>query len=105
MEKIVQQGILYDFYGELLTEHQRNVYESVVYENLSLGEIADEMNISRLAVHDMINRTDRILEDYEARLGLVKRFGEIRKRIEELEAMSQADSEVYRLCEEIKDLL
>ena len=105
MEKIVQQGILYDFYGELLTEHQRNVYESVVYENLSLGEIAGEMNISRQAVHDMIKRTDRILEDYEARLGLVKRFEEIRKRIERLEALSQVDSEVYRLCEEIKDLL
>ena len=105
MEKIVQQGILYDFYGELLTEHQRNVYESVVYENLSLGEIAGEMNISRQAVHDMIKRNDRILEDYEARLGLVKRFEEIRKRIERLEALSQVDSEVYRLCEEIKDLL
>ncbi len=105
MEKIVQQGILYDFYGELLTEHQRNVYESVVYENLSLGEIADEMNISRQAVHDIIKRTDRILEDYEERLGLVRRFEEIRKRIERLEALTAADSEEYRLCEEIKDLL
>ena len=105
MEKIVQQGILYDFYGELLTEHQRSVYESVVYENLSLGEIADEMNISRQAVHDLIKRTDRILEDYESKLGLVKRFDEIRKRIERLEILTASESEEYRLCEEIKDLL
>lgn len=105
MEKIVQQGILYDFYGELLTEHQKQVYESVVYENLSLGEIADEQGVSRQAVHDLIKRTDRILEDYESKLGLVKRFDEIRKRIERLEALSASDSEEYRLCEEIKDLL
>ena len=38
MEKIVEQGLLYDFYGELLTGHQQEIYESVVYENLSLGD-------------------------------------------------------------------
>ena len=41
MEKIVEQGLLYDFYGELLTKHQQRIYEGVVYENLSLGEIAE----------------------------------------------------------------
>ena len=44
MEKIVKQGLLYDFYGELLTEHQRQVYEAVVYEDLSLAEIAAEID-------------------------------------------------------------
>ena len=52
MEKIVQQGMLYDFYGELLTEHQKQIYESYVYENLSLSEIAEEEGVSRQAVHD-----------------------------------------------------
>ena len=47
MEKIVAQGLLYDFYGELLTEHQRRVYEDVVFNDMSLSEIAEEQEISR----------------------------------------------------------
>ena len=111
MEKIVQQGILYDFYGELLTEHQRNVYESVVYENLSLGEIADDLGVSRQAVHDLIKRCDKILEGYEAKLGLIKRFGEVRTRIEQAEEILNSPiqeedrQKLQALTEEIRELL
>ena len=66
MEKIARQGLLYDFYGALLTEHQRQVYEDVVLYDLSLSEIAEEQGISRQGVHDLVKRCDRILEDYEA---------------------------------------
>lgn len=93
MEKIVQQGLLYDFYGELLTGHQKEVYERVVYENLSLGEIADEMGISRQAVHDLIKRCDNILEKYENSLGLIKRFDRIREDIVEIEKIVVPDPE------------
>ena len=65
MEKIVEQGLLYDFYGELLTKHQRQIYERIVYDNLSLGEIAQEEGVSRHAVHDMVKRCDKILQGYE----------------------------------------
>ncbi len=58
MEKIVEQGLLYDFYGELLTKHQRQIYERIVYDNLSLGEIAQEEGVSRQAVHDMVRRCE-----------------------------------------------
>ena len=92
MEKIVQQGILYDFYGELLTEHQKQVYESVVYENLSLGEIAGDLGVSRQAVHDMIKRTDRILEGYEEKLGLIRRFDEVRSRIDDCIGIAKESS-------------
>ena len=50
MEKIVEQGLLYDFYGELLTEHQRRIYESAVYEDLSLKELSEEYGITRQGV-------------------------------------------------------
>ena len=63
MEKIFEQGILYDFYGELLTEHQQKIYEAAVYNDLSLGEIAEEQGISRQGVHDLIKRCDRILDE------------------------------------------
>ena len=56
MEKIVEQTLLYDFYGELLNEHQKNIYEDVVFNDLSLSEVADEYGISRQGVFDLIKR-------------------------------------------------
>ncbi len=84
MEKIFEQGLLYDFYGELLTEHQQKIYEDAVYNDLSLGEIAAEAGISRQGVHDLIKRCDKILLDYEAKLHLVERFAEARKTVNEM---------------------
>ena len=57
MERIVEQTLLYDFYGELLNEHQRGVYEDAVFNDLSLSEIADEYGISRQGVHDLIKKS------------------------------------------------
>ena len=48
MEKILEQTLLYDFYGELLTEHQRQVYEDVVLNDFSLSEVAAARGISRI---------------------------------------------------------
>lgn len=84
MEKIFEQGLLYDFYGELLTEHQQKIYEDAVYNDLSLSEIAAEAGISRQGVHDLIKRCDKILADYEAKLHLVERFAEARKTVNEM---------------------
>lgn len=116
MEKIVQQGILYDFYGELLTEHQKSVYEAVVYENMSLGEIADEQGVSRQAIHDLIKRTDKILLDYENKLGLISRFEKIKDKIRVVDEKlcvikpSSDDDEneitqIKQLCSQIIDLM
>ena len=74
MEKIAQQGFLYDFYGELLTEHQKQVYEDVVLNDMSLSEIAQEFGISRQGVHEQVKRCDKILEEYEEKLHLVEKF-------------------------------
>ena len=74
MEKIVRQGLLYDFYGELLTSHQRRIYEEVVVNDLSLSEIAQDQGITRQGVHDLVRRCDRILEGYEEKLHLVEKF-------------------------------
>ena len=89
MEKIVEQGILYDFYGELLTEHQRRLYEDAVYNDLSLREIADENGISRQGVHNLLRRCDKSLEGYEEKLHLVEKFIRIKKKAEEMEELSR----------------
>ena len=86
MEKIVEQGLLYDFYGELLTEHQRQIYEDVVFHDLSASEIAREQGISRQGVHDLVRRCGRILEEYEAKLQLVAKFIKIRDKVRQIQA-------------------
>lgn len=80
MEKIVRQSMLYDFYGELLTEHQKRIYEDCVMNDLSYSEIARLNGISRQGVYDMVKRCDKILEDYEDKLRLVERFDKARQK-------------------------
>ena len=111
MEDKIKSGYLYDFYGELLTEHQRSVYEMSVIEDLSLSEIADTLSISRQGVHDLLKRCDHQLEDYEARLHLVEKFLKIRAdviHINELtgtEANAATMAEISRLSSSILEEL
>ena len=109
LEKIVEQGLLYDFYGELLTEHQRQIYEGIVYENLSLGEIATEQGISRQGVHDIVKRCDKALIGYENKLKLIERFLKIKERIKEIDSLSELyenneidDKSLY--CKKVRQL-
>ena len=107
MEKFVKQTLLYDFYGELLTERQQQIYQSVVLEDYSLSEVAEELGISRQGVHDMIKRCNHTLEDYENRLHLVERFLCIRRqvqRIKELASDYGAD-EISQISNEILEEL
>lgn len=89
MERIVEQGLLFDFYGELLTEHQRKVYRDAVFEDMSLGEIAQEYGISRQGVHDLIRRCNNSLQEYEDKLHLVSRFMKIRTKIKEIDSLAE----------------
>ena len=107
MEKFVEQTLLYDFYGELLTERQQQVYESVVLEDYSLSEVAEDLGISRQGVHDMIRRCNHTLEEYEEKLHLVEKFLRIRKqtkRIRELAETCQSQ-EIIELSNEILEEL
>ena len=90
MESFVKQALLYDFYGELLTERQRQVFESVVLEDYSLSEVAQELSISRQGVHDMVKRCNGILEEYEEKLHLVDKFLSIKSRVEKIHSLAVA---------------
>ena len=114
MEKIYEQTLLYDFYGELLTEHQRQVYEEAVYNDMSLGEIAQVEGISRQGVHDLIRRCDKILMEYESKLHLVERFAKAKEKIREIEMLtdqvpegqgSEQLMQIRKLAEELMDTL
>lgn len=65
--------MLYDLYGELLTEHQRMIYGELVNEDLSLTEIAEIHGITKQGVHDLIKRCDKTLEGYEEKLHLLEK--------------------------------
>ena len=84
MEKFVEQTLLYDFYGELLTVHQRRIYEDVV-----LNEVADDLGISRQGVHDNIKRCNKALQDYEAKLHLVEKFLNIKEKVHRIHELSK----------------
>lgn len=88
MDKLYEQTMLFDFYGELLTEHQRCIYTDAVYNDMSLGEIAEEQGISRQGVHDLIRRCDKILQDYESRLHLVERFARAKETVKKIQKLS-----------------
>ena len=89
MEKIVEQGLLYDFYGQLLTAHQQKIYEKAVYDNLSFNEIAEDEGISRQAVHDLVRRTTALMEGYERSLGMIRRFRNLREAADSLTEAAQ----------------
>ena len=80
----MMQTMLLDFYGELLTEKQRQCYDLHYNEDLSLAEIAEQTAISRQALWDNIRRAESAMEDIEAKTGLVRRFEENRSALEKI---------------------
>ena len=111
MEKIVERNMLYDFYGELLTPHQQEIYESIIFQDLSLSEVAE---ISRQGVHDLVRRCDKLLEGYENKLHLVERFVTLKSSVSELRELTKAyeksrDDKLFgqidRLCQTILEEL
>ena len=92
MDDIGRKALLFDFYGPLLTEKQREVYDFAVGEDMSLGEIAETTGVSRQAVHDMVRRTDRILEEYERKLGLAEKFLDMEAHLERIRALVSGNS-------------
>lgn len=85
MNELLQQALLYDFYGELLNDHQKEVYEQFVLEDLSLSEIAQDAGISRQGVHDLVKRCQKALEGYESKLHLVEKFLKIKENVQEID--------------------
>lgn len=74
VDDILKLTLLFDFYGELLTAKQKDAFSLYYQNDLSLSEIAAEQGVSRQAVQDQLKRTEKILLDYEDKLGLVEKF-------------------------------
>ena len=115
MEKNVQMAILFDYYGELLTDKQKEYFDLYYNENLTLAEIAENDGISRQAVRDVIVRAQGIMEDGEKKLGMIRQhealLGDIAllerslAEIAHLNSVRFKNGRLLELCNEIDQKL
>lgn len=98
-------NFLYDFYQSLLTDKQRSYMHLYYLDDHSLGEIADEYEISRQAVYDNIRRTEAMLEEYEEKLKLLDKFQQRQLVMNQLQQVIQAESVNKELASELIEML
>jgi len=91
LEKTTRMNFLFDFYQSLLTDKQRSYMHLYYLDDHSLGEIAEEYEISRQAVYDNIRRTDAMLEEYEDKLRLLEKFQQRQVVMEQLQQVIQTE--------------
>ena len=102
----LQQTLLFDFYGDLLTEKQRTCFDLYYNQDLSLGEIAQMEGISRQGVHDTLARAETILQGMEEKTGCVQRALQTRKALERIESaanmlLQSPDEQICTIAREI----
>lgn len=111
LDEIVELSNLYDFYGALLKENHRRVFEDYVWNNYSLSEIAVEQQITRQGVYDIIRRCRTRLREYEEKLGLVEKFRMTKEKLQQIEGIAKSgeDAELAReitlLAEDIYEII
>ncbi|MEE3333295.1 MAG: YlxM family DNA-binding protein [Ruminococcus sp.] len=103
MAKNMEISLLYDFYGQLLTEQQAQAVSLYYNDDLSLAEIADEMGITRQGVRDSIKRAEKSLLMYEEKLGLFKRFRRTEQSLRRIELLAEHLKDNYdiKIADEI----
>ena len=114
IDNMAYESLLFDFYGNLLTDKQREVMELYHEENYSIVEIARELKVSKQAIYENLKKSDSILRDYEAKLGLMwslletrELIGSIEGRIDELMKSPElkGDGEVKKGLLEIRGMI
>lgn len=101
LDRVVEIGMLFDFYGELLTEKQQQAMKLYYYQDLSLSEIAERLEISRQAVYDHLHRGEDILRNYEKKMGLLSKYRFLRDEIEELNEYIKGKSINYMIKQDL----
>ncbi|CAF1867411.1 putative DNA-binding protein [Bacillus subtilis] len=107
LEKTTRMNYLFDFYQSLLTSKQKSYMSLYYLDDFSLGEIAEEYEVSRQAVYDNIKRTEAMLEQYEDKLLLLKKFQERKEmfnKLKELASGSKEEEEITALIEALEKL-
>ena len=98
-------GELFDFYGQLLTERQKEMITLYYHQDLSLGEIAERIGVSRQAIYDNLRRSEKLLEDYDQKLQLLTRRKMIKRKVQAVSEIIQDLVRDFDQRVEIIDLL
>ncbi len=101
LEKSIRINKLFDVYGNLLTEKQQNLVELYYGFDLSLGEIASQMKISRNAVYDALKKAVKALEDYEMKLRFLEKTEQITASLEALKKTTDLDADIEKIKERL----
>lgn len=105
LERTVEFGLLFDAYQSLLTDRKRQILRMRVYEDLSLAEIAEELSVSRQAIHDVLQRTLAQLREYEQLLQLVateqRRMRQLTELTRIVGLIADVPAEVFLLLDEL----
>lgn len=104
IEKLVEIGFLFDFYGKLLSERQYRVVELFYLQDLSLSEIGIELDITRQGVYDNLKRAEDNLYKYEDTLGLAEKFKENHKNIKKILNATKEIEEIATFKKDIQIL-
>ena len=98
-----RMAMLFDFYGDVLTDRQKEFYDLYYNEDLSLGEIAENAGISRQGVRDVIVRAEGVMQEVEDKTGLIKRFEQMRSHLAAIEsAAAELKTINYRQYEDAR---
>ncbi|HOW38434.1 MAG TPA: YlxM family DNA-binding protein [Candidatus Izemoplasmatales bacterium] len=101
LERTIRMNALYDLYGPLLTDKQREYFEYYYSEDYSLSEIADLLGVSRNAVHDQLRIVSSHLEEFEEKLGLLKHKVLLASLAERIRRHDPADPELASIADQI----
>ena len=102
MEEKVRYGILLDFYGAALSERQRDIMQLYYGEDLSFGEIAQDLAISKQGVYDAVQKAKMIIEDLEQKLHFMQRFFDLNQGLKSLQKAAQNDKAILKEIETIR---
>lgn len=105
MDRLGEYSLLYDFYGQLLTEKQQKIYEEVRFGDLSLSEASELFGVSRQGIHDTVRRVEEALDWYEEKLGLEKQFREIQQKAARIREICEELRQTGQQTKEIEEIL
>lgn len=110
-----RMALLYDFYGDMLTDRQKEFYDLYYNEDLSLAEIAENYGITRQGVRDVIVRAEAVLTELEDKTGIIRRFHRMQDQLAKLQTYLDGvkdrneevfqDNVLYAMCEQMQGVL
>lgn len=106
IENRIELSLLYDFYGELIKENQKQIVEDYILNDLSLSEIATDAGMSRQGVYDIVKRCSKQLMDYEEKLQLTNKYNKTREKVNQIIRISNGilESGEISQIDKIKEL-